>query len=76
MASLTLSIPDEIKKKMSDFRYINWSEVARAAILEKIEMLEKMNRLLANSEISEKETVEYGRRLKEKQWSKTKDMLK
>ena len=76
MASLTLSIPDEIKKKMSDFKYINWSEVARTAILEKIEMLEKMNRLLANSELSERETVEHGRRLKRKQWSKTKDMLK
>jgi len=64
MASLTLSIPNEIKKKMADFKYINWSEIARTAILEKIEVLEKMDRLLTQSRLSEKESIDYGRRLK------------
>lgn len=73
MASLTLSVPDEIKKKMSNFKYINWSEVARGAILEKIEILEKMNRLLAKSELTEEEAIRHGRSLKKKQWYKTKD---
>ena len=58
MASLTLSIPNEIKKKMADFKYINWSEIARTAILEKIEVLEKMDRLLTQSRLSEKESID------------------
>jgi hypothetical protein len=76
MASLTLSIPNEIKKKMADFKYINWSEIARAAILEKMEVLEKMDRLLSQSGLSEKETIDYGRRLKKKEWARTERALK
>ena len=76
MASLTLSIPNEIKKKMADFKYINWSEIARTAILEKIEVLEKMDRLLTQSRLSEKETIDYGRRLKKKEWARTERALK
>jgi len=76
MASLTLSIPNEIKKKMAEFKYINWSEIARAAILEKIEVLEKMDRLLAQSRLNEKETIDYGRRLKKKAWARTEKALR
>ncbi len=46
MASLTLSIPEELREKMREFPEINWSEVARQAILEKAKLLEKMNRML------------------------------
>lgn len=76
MVSLTLSIPSELKEEMAEFKYINWSEVARAAIAEKVRFLEKMNRLLAKSTLTETDTVKYGRMIKKRQWSRTKQTLK
>ncbi len=75
MASLTLSIPKELKRKMQEFAYINWSEVARAAIIDKLNLLNKMNQLLSESTLTEEDAVKYGRMIKKRQWSKTKRML-
>lgn len=55
MASLTLSIPEELREKMREFPEINWSEVARQAITEKARLLEKMNRLLATEGLDQGE---------------------
>lgn len=76
MASLTLSIPNKLKEEMEEFKYINWSEIARSAILDKLRLLEKMERLLSKSTLTEEETVKYGRMVKKRQWGKTKEMLK
>jgi len=76
MTSLTLAIPSELKRKMKEFKYINWSEVARAAIIDKVRLLEKMDKLLSKSTVSEKDTIKYGRMIKKRQWSKTKKLLK
>ena len=51
MPNMTLAIPIELKKKMNQFKEINWSEVARQAIHDKIAILEKMNQLLAKSQL-------------------------
>lgn len=40
MSLITLKIKDEIKKKMRKYRHINWSEVARNAIEERIRLEE------------------------------------
>jgi hypothetical protein len=66
MSSLTLSVPEEIKKEMERFPEINWSAVAREAIKQKIATLEKMNKLLAKSELTEKETLAFGKKVTEK----------
>lgn len=58
MASLTLSIPEELREKMREFPEINWSEVARQAITEKARLLEKMNRLLATEGLDQSEMPE------------------
>lgn len=76
MVSLTLAIPKELKHKMKSFRYINWSEVARAAIINKIGLLERMNKLLSQSRLSEEDTIRYGRIIKKRQWERTKRLLK
>ncbi len=75
MASLTLSVPKDLKHKMNSFRYINWSEVARAAIINKIHLLNKMDTLLSKSRISQEDTVSFGRMIKKRQWTKTKKLL-
>lgn len=70
MASLTLSIPEELREKMREFPEINWSEVARQAIAEKTRILEKANRLLAESGLEEKESLTLGREIKKAVWQK------
>jgi len=40
MANLTLSIPEELYRRMRNRRDVRWSEVARRAIAEKLEDLE------------------------------------
>ncbi len=64
MPNITLAIPVELKKKMDQFKEINWSEVARQAIWEKTVMLEKMNRLLSKSTLSTSDVEEHASEIK------------
>jgi hypothetical protein len=66
MPNMTLSIPVELKQKMDRFKEINWSEVARQAILEKTLLLGRMNQLMSSSRISEPETLYEGRKISRK----------
>ena len=63
MTSLTLSVTKELKKLMEEHPDINWSEVARQAIIQKLTLLEKMDHLLKNSALTEKDAIEIGRKI-------------
>jgi len=66
MPNMTLSIPVELKQKMDRFKEINWSEVARQAILEKTLLMGRMNQLMTSSRISEPEALYEGRKISRK----------
>lgn len=70
MSSLTLAIPAELREKMNQFPEINWSEVARQAILQKTRQLDQLNQLLSKSALTEQETVEIGRQIKRRVWKR------
>lgn len=72
MASLTLSVPTELREKMASFKYINWSEVARAAIISKLQVLERMDKLLSKSKLTQEDTIKYGRAINKRIWKKHK----
>jgi len=63
MTSLTLSVSEELRKKMEEHPEINWSEVARQAIILKITLLEKMDKILKNSKLTEKDAIKIGRKV-------------
>ncbi len=67
MVSITLSVPEEIRKKMKEYDEINWSALVRKIIEKKIEELSWKEEMLKQLE-EEKEftdwTVEMGRRMK------------
>ncbi len=68
MANMTLSIPDNFKKKMDKFSWLNWSELAREAFakrMRQLEALEQFEKGLENSELTDKDCIELGRKLKE-----------
>ena len=63
MVSITLSVPEELKVEMDEHPELNWSEIARQAIREKLAVLKKMDILLAGSKLTEKDAVSIGRKV-------------
>jgi hypothetical protein len=58
MANLTLAVDDGLKAQMDDHPEINWSQVARGAIREKIRDLELMEELVEGSELTQEDVDE------------------
>jgi hypothetical protein len=66
MANLTLSIPNELKKEMEAFPEINWSEVARDSIKQKIVQLNFLKGFRMDSEITPQDALTLGKEISEK----------
>lgn len=65
MVSMTLSIPSELKKEMDEFPELNWSAVARKAIQNKLAVLREVKDLLKDSDMTEEDALELGRKVNE-----------
>ena len=63
MVSITLSVPEELKKEMDQNKMINWSEVARAAIRERLLMLRKFKEFTKHSLFTEEDALRLGRKV-------------
>ena len=61
MVNITLSIPAELKKEMEKFPEINWSEVARGSIKQKIVELNFLKGLTMDSEITPEDALKMGK---------------
>lgn len=66
MVSITLAVPQELKKGMDAFQEINWSAVARDAIKKKVMMLEKFKEFTKESTLTEQEALDLGREVNAK----------
>ena len=60
LANITLSVPEELKKEMEKFPEINWSEVARASIKQKLTHLNFLKGFSIDSEITPEEALKLG----------------
>ena len=65
MANITLSIPDELKEEMSKFPEINWSEIARASIKQKLADLKFLRAFTSESEVTYEDAERFGREVSE-----------
>ena len=66
--NVTLSVPVELKNKMESFKEINWSEVMRSTLAEKLRRLEIMKRLdelTSGSKLDEEDIKRIGDKIKE-----------
>ncbi|MCK4239730.1 MAG: hypothetical protein KAX33_11440 [Candidatus Lokiarchaeota archaeon] len=63
MTNFTLSIPDDLKKEMDKFPEINWSEVARASMRQKIADLNFLKGFRVNSDISPEDAEMMGQEI-------------
>ncbi len=61
MTTLTLAVPDEMKKKMESFPEINWSEVARQAFMQKIQDMEFLRKFKEKSKLTESDAMRLGK---------------
>ena len=66
MPSITVNVDDELKDRMERHPEINWSEVTRQAIQEKIETLEVMDELTSGSELTESDVADIADRINER----------
>jgi len=57
-------MPDEVQKKMKLFSEVRWSEVARKAIIERIETLNEAERIAQKSKLTEKDVREFSKKIK------------
>ena len=64
MANMTLSMPDEVQEDMKEFPEIRWSEVARRAIIEKVEALKLAESLAKKSKLTQKDVDEFSKKVK------------
>ena len=63
MVSITLSMPNEVKKEMEEFADVNWSAVAREAIKNKIVLLKKFKEFTKDSTLTKQDAIELGRKV-------------
>jgi predicted CopG family antitoxin len=65
MPTITVNVDDDLKERMENHPEINWSEVTRQAIEEKIEALEVMDELTSESELTEEDVQEIADKINE-----------
>lgn len=66
MPTITVNVDDDLKDRMEKHPEINWSEVTRQAIQEKIETLEVMDELTSDSELTEDDVAEIADKINER----------
>jgi len=51
MASVTVSIPDELKAKLDKFPNVKWSEVLRTMVVRKVKQFKKFEEMVEKGDI-------------------------
>ncbi len=64
MGNLTLAVPENVHQEMRHFPEVKWSEVARRAIIDKLETLRLAESLAQKSKLTEKDVQEFGKKIK------------
>ena len=64
MTNMTLAVPEDLHRIMDRHKDIKWTEVARQAMREKARKLERMDKLLAKSKLTEQDAEEIGHKIK------------
>jgi hypothetical protein len=65
MPTITVNIDDSLKERMERHPEINWSEVTRQAIQEKIRLFELMEELTSENRLTEADVSEIALRINE-----------
>ncbi|WP_121744971.1 hypothetical protein [Natronorubrum halophilum] len=75
MPSITVNVDDDLKDRMEQHPEINWSEVTRQAIQEKIETLDVMDELTSGSQLTESDVTEIANKINESAHDRVEEKL-
>ena len=64
MPTLTLAVPEDLKKEMDSLPEMNWSEIARKAIAERVREYKLFKSIVAKSKLTEKDADELASKVK------------
>ncbi len=64
MTNITLSIPDELKKRLQKHDEVNWSAVIRRALQEYLRKLQIVEEIASKSRFTEADAEEIGDKIK------------
>ena len=64
MVNITLSIPEELHKKMKSFSEIRWSEIARKALEQRINDLEIMEKIASKNKLTKDDIEKISEKIK------------
>lgn len=76
MVSVTLRVSDSFKKMLDSLPWVNWSEIAREEIQQKLseeKKLKKLKKLVSTSEFTEEDADELAEQVKQSMHKKLKD---
>ena len=62
--NITLSVSEELHRKMRNFPKVKWSAVAREAIEREVEKLELLDKILSKSKLTEEDAERIGHKIK------------
>ncbi|TLZ69732.1 MAG: DUF4256 domain-containing protein [Methanobacteriota archaeon] len=65
MPNITLSLPEDLHRKMRRHPEVKWSEVVRRILADKIRALEAMDRMVSRSILTPEDVAEFDHILKE-----------
>ncbi|HLC91372.1 MAG TPA: hypothetical protein VJI15_06425 [Candidatus Nanoarchaeia archaeon] len=74
MATMSVSVEEEMKEKMSRLQEINWSAVARHAFEEKLREVDILKKIASKSKLTAKDADEISRKISESMARKFKGM--
>lgn len=63
MGNITLSLPNEVQKEMKNFSEVKWSEVARKAIIKKLETLNLAQKLANKSKLTKNDIEQFSKKI-------------
>lgn len=64
MGNITLSIPENVHNEMRIFSEVKWSEVARKAIIDRLETLRLAEALAKKSKLNKKDIEKFDSKIK------------
>ena len=75
MPAITLSVSSDLKEEMDKIKFVNWSEVAREAIRERISQLALLNSIVKKSKLTKEDALEIGRKVNASMHKRYKESL-
>lgn len=64
MPNITLSVPSEIYSEMKMYKEIRWSEIAREAIINRLDAIKYVEKITKKRKITKTDVKKLGRKLK------------